>query len=95
MRLNAASPRQIRAARALLRWTQGRLGQEAGLSTAAVARVEAGITDARVSTLEAILDVLEARGIAFVEEEGGGTGVFHRPPPRSASARRQSDGMGF
>ena len=58
MKLNGVSPRHLTAARALLGWTQGRLGKEASLSTAAVARIEAGTADARLSTLEAILDVL-------------------------------------
>ena len=78
MELNSRSHRQIRAARALLSWTQGRLGQEAGVSTAAVARIEAGVTDTRMSTLEAILDVLEARGIEFIGDVDGSIGVVLR-----------------
>ena len=81
MKLNGTSPQQIKAARALLGWSQSRLAEKAGLSIAAVARLESDLADARVSTLEAILDALQNHGIEFLSERDGAFGVLRREPP--------------
>lgn len=94
MRLNGIKPRHLPAARALLGWTQGQLGKAAGLSTAAVARIEGGMADARMSTLEAILDVLEARGIEFISDADGSIGVVLRPGRKRSGPRMDATGPG-
>ena len=67
---------QLRAARGLLGWSQSELGQRAGLSLPTVKRVETA-KGARVSN-EArtkLQNALEAAGVVFLPENGGGAGV--------------------
>ena len=67
---------QIRAARALLGWSQTDLADRAELSLPTVKRVEIN-SDLRVS-YEARLRLrtaLEAAGVEFIDENGGGPGV--------------------
>jgi transcriptional regulator with XRE-family HTH domain len=70
------SPSQIRAARALVGWSQGDVAAAAGLSIPTVKRAEAddGI---RVSedALVAIAAALKKAGVEFIAENGGGVGV--------------------
>lgn len=70
------SGNQIRAARALLGWTQAELGTAAGLSVPTIKRSE-GQSKASASddAIAAIRAVLEAAGVQFIEENGGGAGV--------------------
>ena len=70
--INAA---QIRAARALIGWTQVRLAEASGLSEMSVKKIEQGTTDPRVSTITAIRSALETAGVIFVDENGEGPGV--------------------
>ena len=67
---------QLRAARALLGWSQSELAARAGLSLPTVKRLEAGFgprvsNEARGKMQQAI----EAAGIVFIDENGGGLGV--------------------
>ena len=78
---------QLRAARALLGWSQTQLGEKAGLSLPTVKRVEGGrgprVSDEARHALQA---ALEAGGVEFIEENGGGAGVRlrkRRSPKRS------------
>ena len=70
------SPSQIRAARALVGWSQSDVAAAAGLSIPTVKRAEAddGI---RVSedALVAIASALKKAGVEFIAENGGGVGV--------------------
>lgn len=79
------SPSQIRAARALVGWSQTEVAAAAGLSIPTVKRAEAdgGI---RVSddALVAIANALKKAGVEFISENGGGAGV------RLASRQRRS-----
>ena len=75
---------QLRAARGLLGWSQSELATQAGLSLPTVKRLEGGFgprvsDDARVKLRRAI----EAAGIEFIEENGGGLGVRFRKRKRS------------
>jgi transcriptional regulator with XRE-family HTH domain len=70
---------QLRAARGLLGWSQSELAARAGLSLPTVKRLEAGFgprvsDEARMKMQRAI----EAAGIEFIEENGGGSGVRFR-----------------
>lgn len=94
MTLKGMSPRQIRAARMMLGWSQSDLARHAQVSITVIARLETGAVDARLSTVMAILKAFEEQGIAFVEEEGGVAGVMHYPQPRTTPGRRRSDRVG-
>ena len=79
IKINGTSPRQIRAARVLLGWSQVDLAERAGLSATVIARVEAGTVDARLSTIEAILRALDENGIEFIANPDGTVGLLHHP----------------
>lgn len=67
--------RQIRAARALLGWSQQQLADKAIVSLNALTRLERQETDARVSTLSAIQKALINAGIEFIPAGEKGEGV--------------------
>jgi len=78
---------QLRAARALLNWSQTHLAERASLSLPTVKRVESErgprVSDAARGALQA---ALESGGIEFIEENGGGPGVRlrkRRPPKKT------------
>jgi predicted transcriptional regulator len=74
--LQVITPRQIRAARALLGLKQADLAAAAGLSVQAVKLLENGKTDPRVSTLSAIERALTGAGVTFIDaDRNGGVGV--------------------
>jgi predicted transcriptional regulator len=68
---------QVKAARALLRWSQVDLASASGVSWPTIKRLEAksGPIGGRVDTAAAIRAALEAAGVEFIEENGGGAGV--------------------
>src|SRR4051812_14652296 len=73
---------QIRAARALLRWSAARLARAAGVATSTVARCEAGsgIPSVGVPTLQKIQRALEAAGVEFIASNNGpGVRLRRRP----------------
>ncbi|MFY9288430.1 MAG: helix-turn-helix transcriptional regulator [Alphaproteobacteria bacterium] len=63
-------PRQIKAARALLDWSQKDLADAADLSSGTVRNVESGDMSVRGATAEIIRRVFEESGIEFTEGEG-------------------------
>jgi transcriptional regulator with XRE-family HTH domain len=69
--------KQIRAARALLGWSQEDLATKSGISYPTIARLEAadGALGGREDTAAAIVSTLERGGVIFVPENGGGAGV--------------------
>ncbi|KAA8383921.1 helix-turn-helix transcriptional regulator [Acetobacter tropicalis] len=50
------------------------LAKEAGVSPDTIARLERG-EELKASTIEAIRSALEAAGVQFIPENGGGVGV--------------------
>ena len=72
--------RQIRAARALLNWPQQQLADKAIVSLNAVARLEKGIVDSRVSTVLAIQKTLAKAGIEFLDADQKGEGARLKSP---------------
>jgi transcriptional regulator with XRE-family HTH domain len=74
---------QLRAARALLGWSQTQLAERAGLSLPTVKRVETE-SGPRVSDAAryALQRALESGGIEFIDENGGGPGVRLRKRQR-------------
>ena len=69
------SPAQCRAARALLNWSQDALADRAALSVTTLRNFERGATTPIGNNLAAIRSALEAAGVEFIEENGGGPGV--------------------
>ena len=59
---------QIRAGRALLRWSSTDLSEQSGIGTATIKRLEVmdGVPAGQVRTLQAIKAALEAAGVEFV-----------------------------
>jgi len=77
---------QIRAARALLRWSAEDLASKSKLGVATVRRAEAAdgqpsITEANGETIRA---ALESSGVEFIAENGGGPGVRLRKDTRKS-----------
>jgi len=71
------SIRQIKAARALLAWSQADLAEASGVSEPTIARLESqdGPIGGRADTGEKIVSALEKAGCEFIPENGGGAGV--------------------
>jgi|HubBroStandDraft_6_1064221.scaffolds.fasta_scaffold118673_5 transcriptional regulator with XRE-family HTH domain len=71
------SIRQLKAARALLAWSQSQLAVAADVSIPTIKRLEAqeGLLGGRNETGAKIRMALEAAGIEFIDENGGGPGV--------------------
>jgi predicted transcriptional regulator len=69
--------RQVKAARALLGWSQFHLAKAAGISEPTIARLESaqGELGGREDTIRRIREAFEAGGIEFIDENGGGSGV--------------------
>jgi hypothetical protein len=74
--IRKVSIRQIKAARALLGWSQEDAANFSGVSVPTIKRLEAtdGPIGGRASTGERIKDAMEAAGIAFIEETAAGRG---------------------
>jgi transcriptional regulator with XRE-family HTH domain len=68
---------QIRAARALLGWSQGQLARRAGVGPATLQRIEQsnGVVKGNFSTIIKIQKALEQAGIRFTEDDDGEIGV--------------------
>lgn len=73
---------QIRAARALIKWSAKDLARAASVGIATVSRAEVMDGDPTVTTanLKAMQAALEAAGIEFIPGNGGGVGVRFRAP---------------
>lgn len=65
---------QIRAARGLLNWTVRDLAEKSGVHRNTVTRIETEATAAGHS-IKAVQVALEAAGVEFIAENGGGAGV--------------------
>jgi transcriptional regulator with XRE-family HTH domain len=68
---------QIRAARALLGWSQSQLARRAGVGVATLQRIEQnkGLVKGNFSTIIKIQKALEHAGIHFTEDDAGVIGV--------------------
>jgi hypothetical protein len=73
----AITGEQLRAGRAIVRLEQVDVAQRAGVSVDTVKRLESivGPVSANISTIESLQSTLEAAGVIFVAENGGGPGV--------------------
>lgn len=69
------TPGQLRAARALLGWSQDQLAKTAAVSKRTIAAYELSQTSPNPSTFGSLVLALEDAGIEFIKENGGGPGV--------------------
>ena len=81
---------QLRAARALLRWSAEELAERSLLSVATIRRAE--LTDETTSMTAAndlaVRRALEAAGVEFIDENGGGAGVRLRMPAKGKTQKK-------
>jgi hypothetical protein len=69
------SPAQCRAGRALVKFTQYDLGGAASVAKKTIADFELEARTPHPRTLDALRTALEAAGVEFIPENGGGAGV--------------------
>ncbi len=67
---NVITARQIKAARALLDWSQEKLAEACNLSIATIRKIESGYISPRVSTMGGIQQALEGAGLEFIDPDG-------------------------
>lgn len=82
MSILKVSIRQVKAARALLDWSQADLAEASGVSLPTIKRLETGDgpIGGREETASAICGALEAGGVEFIPENGGGAGIRLQKP---------------
>jgi hypothetical protein len=80
---------QIRAARALIRWTAEDLSRQSAVSLRTIRRAELAERDTSMTAANnlAIRRALEAAGVEFIDENGGGPGVRLKKRTRPRSTR--------
>ena len=82
------TPRQIRAGRALLGWTQQTLADRALVAVNSVRAVERGLSYPKAETIQAMQAALRKSGIVFLADDVMGEGVrFAKPVNRRRDAR--------
>ena len=89
MKLKPLTSAQIRAARALLRWSAEDLARESTLGVTTIRRAElaGGETSMTTANDSAVRRTLEAAGVEFIDENGGGPGVRLEKRTRPKSTR--------
>jgi hypothetical protein len=73
--VDTITPGQCKAARALLELTQGELADAAMLGLSTIVDFEKQRRQVSVLAIRAIRQALAARGVEFIDENGGGPGV--------------------
>jgi hypothetical protein len=83
------SSAQMRAARALLRWSALDLATASKVGVATIRRVEVvnGEIPVTLANEAALRRALESAGIEFIEDNGGGEGVRFRKPQKFTKNR--------
>ena len=73
----ALTSAQIRAARSLIKWTAEDLARQSSVSLRTIRRAELADQHTSMTTANelAVRRALEAAGVEFIEENGGGPGV--------------------
>jgi transcriptional regulator with XRE-family HTH domain len=84
MKIKPLTSSQIRAARALLRWSAEDLAGAAALGRNTIRRAELAEEETSMTAANdlAVRRALEAAGVEFVDENGAGAGVRFREPHR-------------
>ena len=78
---------QIRAARALIRWSAQELADASAVGVTTIRRAELTASETKLTRVndQAIRRVLEEAGIEFIDAEGGGPGVRLRSAEQKKS----------
>ena len=74
---------QLRAARALLGWSQAELAKSSGVAIATIKRMEGarGLPKTAVENVWKVQQALQAAGVVFIDQnDGGGPGVRLKEP---------------
>jgi transcriptional regulator with XRE-family HTH domain len=81
---------QMRAARALIRWSAEDLARETALSVTTIRRAELTEDETSMTAANdlAVRRALEAAGVEFIDENGGGPGVRLRQRHRSKTPKK-------
>ena len=81
---------QIRAARALIRWTAEDLSRQSAVSLRTIRRAELTERDTSMTIPNdlAVRSALEAAGVEFIDENGGGPGVRLRQRRRPKAPKK-------
>ena len=89
MKLKPLTSAQIRAARALLRWSAEDLARESTLGVTTIRRAELaeGETSMTTANDSMVRRTLEAAGVEFIDENGGGPGVRLKKRTRPKSTK--------
>jgi ribosome-binding protein aMBF1 (putative translation factor) len=89
MKLKPLTSAQIRAARALLRWSAEDLARESTLGVTTIRRAELTEGETSMTTANdlAVRRALEAAGVEFIDENGGGPGVRLKKRTRPKSTK--------
>ena len=89
MKLKPLTSAQIRAARALLRWSAEDLARQSTLGVTTIRRAELveGETSMTTANDSAVRRTLEAAGVEFIDENGGGPGVRLKKRTRPKSTK--------
>ena len=87
MKCKPLTSAQIRAARALVRWSAEDLARESNLGVTTIRRAELTEGETSMTTANdlAVRRALEAAGVLFIDEDAGlGSGVRLRKPQRKS-----------
>ena len=89
MKLKPLTSAQIRAARALLRWTAEDLARASTLGVTTIRRAELAEGETSMTTVNdsAVRRTMEAAGVEFIDENGGGPGVRLKKRTRPKSTK--------
>ncbi len=73
---------QLRAARALLGWSQGMLAEATGLALSTIKRMEGSerLPRGTAENVWKVQQALQEAGVVFIDQNGGGPGVRLRKP---------------
>jgi ribosome-binding protein aMBF1 (putative translation factor) len=87
MKSSPLSAAQIRAARALLRWSAVELARASALGANTIRRAEVAEAETSLTVANdlAVRRALESAGVEFIDENGGGPGVRLRKPSKGKS----------
>ena len=74
---------QLRAARALVKWSRDDLAEQSGVAAVTIKGFELLGADSKISTLNKLRRALEAAGVEFIDDQAksyeGGPGVRFKP----------------